>query len=79
MMVEKLVNLWIKRRTKNFTQIALFVMTFDYRKYKKDGKNGSCTFHSHPKIAQDPFVKEKLCEVVYYIRGNYDLEEFTKI
>lgn len=79
MMVEKLVNLWIKRRTKNFTKIALFVMTFDYRKYQKDGKAGSCTFHSHPKIAQDPFVKEKLCEVVDYIRDNYDLEEFTKI
>ena len=38
-----------------------------------------CTFYAHPEIAQDEFVKEKLCEVVDYIRDNYDLDIFTRV
>jgi hypothetical protein len=54
-------------------------MTFDYRKYKAQGKKDSCTMHCHPDIAKDEFVKSKLQEVVDYIRDNYDLDIFTKI
>ena len=54
-------------------------MTFDYRKYKAQGKKDSCTMHCYPDIANDVFVKEKLQEVVDYIRDNYDLDIFTKI
>lgn len=78
-MFEKLYNLWIRRKTKNFTLIPLFVMTFDYQKFQKDGKDGSCIIHLHPKIANDEFLKEKLCEYANYIRDNYDMEKFTKI
>jgi hypothetical protein len=54
-------------------------MTFDYRKYKRYGKKNSCTFHCLPEIANDEFVKEKLCEVVDYVRDNYDLDEMVRI
>lgn len=78
-MFKRLCNFCIRRKTKNLTRIPLFTMVFDYRKYKQDGKPGSCTFYAHPEIARDEFVKEKLCEVVDHIRDNYDLDIFTKI
>ena len=78
-MIEWIFNHWFCRKTKNLTQIPIFYMTFDYRKYKAQGKKDSCTMHCHPDIAQDEFVKSKLQEVVDYIRDNYDLDIFTKI
>lgn len=78
-MFKRLSNLYIRKKTKNLTRIPLFTMTFNYRKYKADGKKDSCMFYAHPDIAKDEFVKEKLCEVVDYIRDNYDLDIFTKI
>lgn len=56
-MFRKLFNMWIRYKTKNLSKIPLFTMVFDYRKYKQDGKPGSCTFYAHPDIAQDEFVK----------------------
>lgn len=78
-MMKWLANRMIRRKTKNLTRIPLFTMTFNYRKYKSDGKKDTCTFYCHPEIAQDEFVKEKLCEVIDYIRDNYDLDIFTRI
>ena len=78
-MKRTIFNMWLRHRTKNLTRIPLFTMTFDYRKYKQDGKPGSCTFYAHPDIARDEFVKEKLCEVVDHIRDNYDLDIFTRV
>lgn len=79
MMIKRIVNCWIRRKTKNLTEIPLFTMTFDYRKYKAGGKKDSCMFYAHPDIVNDEFVKSKLQEVVDYIRDNYDLDIFTKI
>lgn len=78
-MIKKIANCWIRHKTKNLTRIPLFTMTFNYRKYKTDGKKDSCMFYTHPDIAKDEFVKSKLQEVVDHIRDNYDLEIFTKI
>lgn len=78
-MIKKIVNCWIRYKTKNLTRIPLFTMTFDYRKYKSQGKKDSCMFYAHPNIANDEFVMGKLQEVVDYIRDNYDLDIFTKI
>lgn len=78
-MIKRIINRWIRRKTKNLTEIPLFTMTFNYRKYKTDGKKDSCMFYAHPDIANDEFVKSKLQEVVDYIRDNYDLDIFTKI
>lgn len=73
-MFKRLCNLYIRKKTKNLTRIPLFTMTFNYRKYKTQGKKDSCIMYSHPNIANDEFVKSKLQEVVDYIRDNYDLD-----
>lgn len=78
-MIERIVNRWIRRKTKNLTEIPLFTMVFNYRKYEAEGKEDSCMFYTHPDIADDKFVKSKLQEVVDYIRNNYDLDIFTRI
>ena len=78
-MIKKIVNCWIRYKTKNLTRIPLFTMVFNYRKYKADGKKDSCMLYAHPNLAKDEFVKSKLQEVVDYIRDNYDLDIFTTI
>nr|DAH82469.1 MAG TPA: hypothetical protein [Caudoviricetes sp.] len=79
-MIKKLCNLYIKHKTKNLTRIPLFTMTFNWRKFQKDGKEGSCIMYTiHPDIAKDSILKEKLSECVDYIRDNYNMEIFTKI
>lgn len=79
-MIKRLYNIWFKQKTKNFTRIPVFVMTFDWKKFQKDGKENSCMLYTlHPDIAKDQFLKKKLSECVDYIRDNYDMETFTKI
>ncbi len=79
-MIKRLCNLYIKRKTKNLTQIPLFTMTFNYKKYKENGKENSCVLYAlHPDIARDEFLKENLQRLVDHIRDNYDMEVFTKI
>ena len=79
-MIKKLCNLYIRHKTKNLTRIPLFTMTFDWKKFQKDGKNGSCLLYVlHPDIANDLVLRKKLCECVDYIRDNDDMETFTKI
>lgn len=56
-----------------------FLYDIDYRKYKKHGKENSCTFHCLPEIANDEFVKNRLSDVVDYVRDNYDLDEMVRI
>lgn len=78
-MLKKLCNFYIRRKTKNLTRIPLFAMTFDWKKFQKDGKKNSCLMHVHPDIANDLVLRRKLCDCVDYIRDNYDMEMFTKI
>ena len=79
-MIKRLYNIWLKRKTKNFTRIPLFAMTFDWKKFQEDGKNGSCLLYVlHPDIANDLVLRKKLRDCVDYIRDNYDMEIFTKI
>lgn len=78
-MKRMIFNAWIRYKTKNLTRIPLVTMVFDYRKYQRDGKPGSCTFNVHPYIATDEFVKKRLSEVVDHIREKYMLDIFTRI
>ena len=79
-MIKKIANYWLKHKTKNLTRIPLFTMTFDWKKFQKDGKENSCILYTlHPDIAKDQFLKEKLSECVDYIRDNYNMEMFTKL
>lgn len=79
MMVRKICDLWLRKKTKNFTRIPLFTMVFNYRQYKEHGKAGSCMFYTHPDFAKDEYIKEELGKVVDYIRDNYDLDTFTRV
>ena len=55
-------------------------MTFDWKKFQKDGKKDSCLLYVlHPDIANDLVLHKKLSECVDYIRDNYDMKIFTKI
>ena len=79
-MIKRLYNIWLKRKTKNFTRIPLFTMMFDWKKFQEDGKKGSCLLYViHPDIANDLVLRRKLCDCVDYIRDNYNMEVFTKI
>ena len=79
-MFNKFFNLYIRYKTKNLKAIPLFVMTFNWKKFQKDGKENSCMLYTlHPDIANDLVLRKKLCECVDYIRDNYDMETFTKI
>ena len=78
-MFKKIFNLYIRYKTKNLKAIPLFVMTFNWKKFQKDGKKDSCMLAIHPEIANDQFLKEKLSECADHIRDNYDMEIFTKI
>lgn len=79
MIWKRLINLWIKRKTKGYKQIPLFFATFDYVKYKEHGEKDSCMVHIHPEIDRDEFLLEKIRECIDYIREKYDMDIFTKI
>jgi hypothetical protein len=78
-MFNKLFNLYIRYKTKNLKAVPLFVMTFNWKKIRKDGKKDIYMLTIHPEIANDPFLKKKLSECADYIRDNYDMEIFTKL
>lgn len=61
--------------TKNKTKIPLLYVTFDYKKFKENGKVGSCMCNVHPLIRNDEYVKLKMNELVDYIRDNYDMDK----
>lgn len=61
--------------TKNFSEIPLVFIDFNYKYYKKYGKEKSCVIHSHPLIQDDEVLKDKLKDVIDYIRDNYDLDK----
>ena len=79
-MFNKFFNLYIRYKTKNLKAIPLFVMTFNWKKFQKDGKKDSCLLYVlHADIANDSVLRKKLSECVDYIRDNYNMEIFTKI
>ena len=60
--------------TKNKTQIPLFYVSFNHKKFTEDGKIDSCMVNVHPLIRNDEYIKLKLNELVDYIRDNYDMD-----
>jgi hypothetical protein len=61
--------------TKNKTKIPLLYVTFDYKKYKVDGKVGSCNCNVHPVIKNDEYIKQEVNKLIDYIRDNYDMNQ----
>ena len=74
-----MLNRLLKWKTKNFTIIPFFNITFNYQKFSKDGAAGSCDCHFHPDFKDDDKLKQMIFDVVDYIRSNYNMEQFTRI
>lgn len=79
MIIKWLHNKWFRRKTKNFTQIPLFILIFNAQEWKKDKNSKSCHCYIHPEIETDDFIKEHCQAIADYVRANYDMERFTKI
>ena len=66
---------WLTNKlTNNQTEIPLLTITFNRNKYKKFGKKNSCELKLHPML-KDDILKEKLNEIVDFIRDNYNMSE----
>lgn len=78
-MVKGIIDLWIKHKTKNLTEIPLFFVTLDYRKYMENGEKDSCMIRIHPEMTKDEYLVEKIKEIVMYVREKYNMDIFTKI
>lgn len=61
--------------TKNKTSIPLIWVEFNYKKFRKSGKKGSCVAKTHPMIREDTYIKQTIENLIDYIRDNYDMEE----
>lgn len=64
----------IDKLTNNQKEIPLLIITFNRRKYKKFGKKNSCDLKLHPML-KDEVLRNKLNDVVDYIRDNYDMDK----
>lgn len=78
-MFNKILDFWLKKRTKDFTEIPLVFINFDYKKYSEDGEKGSCMVHFHPDLFEDKELHRMIYEVVDYIREHNDMEKFTHV
>lgn len=72
-------NLYVKHKTKNYTQIPLFIITFNYEKYKENGKSGSCDIYPHPMFKDDEEIKELINITIDHIRNTYDMEQMKEL
>lgn len=56
-MVVKILNFLLKK-TKKYTEIALFMVLFNYKKFKENGMKNSCEVRYHPCFRNDEVLKE---------------------
>lgn len=61
--------------TKNYTKVPLFRVDFNYKKFEKYGKQGSCVCVLHPVFKRDKHIEETLNHLVDYIRDRYDMKK----
>jgi hypothetical protein len=64
-----------KKLTKNYDEIPLFFVTFNYNKYKKYGARGSCDLKLHPSLKDDEYIKKQLENIVDHIRHTQDMDD----
>lgn len=70
---------WLnKKLTKNYTEVPLFFVNFDWKKYDTEGEKYSCVLKIHPSLKDDSKIRTGLETIIDYIRTNYDMEELTK-
>lgn len=55
-MIKRLYNIKFKQKTKNFTRIPVFVMTFDWNKFLKEKLSG-CVDYIRDNYDMETFTK----------------------
>ena len=69
------MNLINRLLTGNYKRVALFIVEFNYRKFRKYGKKGSCVCVMHPGLQADEYIRKTTNDLVDYIRDNYDMKK----
>ena len=66
-----------RKLTKNYKEVPLFWVTFDYLKYLNEGEKGSCEVRCLPDFMGDDKLKDMLNDVIDYIRSDYDMGQIA--
>lgn len=77
-MIRRILNRWLGKKTREFTDVPIFYVTFNLQHYKKNGAKGSCTINCLPEIKQDEEAVRRIESTVDYIRENFDMEKLIK-
>ena len=78
-MLERFLKSMLRMATKHYTKIPFCCITFNWHKYKRYGKKGSCVYHVHPILENDAYLKKLMFSATDYIRNNYDLDKFKGV
>jgi len=70
-----MINPLNKLLTNNLTEVPLYYVNLDYRKYKEYGLLNSCQTHYNPIFKDDEQLKQLINKTVDYIRENYDMKD----
>ena len=70
-----MLKLFQRLTTKNLKEIPLLWITFNYQKFKENGKKNSCLLNIHPLLKDDDYIKETLNKLIDYIRDKYNMDE----
>lgn len=77
-MIKRILNRWLGKKTREFTDVPIFYVTFNLQHYKKNGVKDSCTINCLPEIAHDKEAVRRINDTVDYIRENFDMEKLIK-
>lgn len=77
-MIKRILNRWLGKKTRNYTDVPIFWVTFNLQHYKKNGAKGSCIINCLPEIGQDEEAVRRIESTVDYIRENFDMEKLIK-
>lgn len=61
--------------TKNYKEVPLLFVNFNYQSFKKNGKKNSCVANLYPSLSGDEELKRRVNEIIDYIREKYDMED----
>jgi len=73
-----MINWLIRKLTKKYSQIPLFVVTFNLQKYKDSGGENSCEIKLHPYLKHNEYIIDELKHIIDYIRRVYCMEALSK-
>ncbi len=73
-----MINWLIRKLTKKYSQIPLFIVTFNLQKYQDSGEEDSCEIKLHPFLRDDDYILAELKDLIDYIRDVYVMEALSK-